>query len=349
MSILFRNLGERVRRDLLIENPADFEVSKQWSSQKSDYSINSFNFAMATRDASTPIETFDKESLVKRNPHEDFALVEASRLPYSTSRPWTFSKTPNPTWQPGDGSSTPEWRSQKHLTINPSDPIRSENQNYKLIISSTVPRPIALVSTITPDGKTKNLAPFSYFNTVSVDPPLYSVSFVGREKNDSLRNLEETGECCISMISDWFLEAANFTSVNTARCVSEWPLSGLHPVESEIVRPPYVAESAFSMECKVHSSHPIFSKTEVDGEDKPVRTATMVLVEAVMWHVWEGIVDEKLETVDVIKLRAVWRGGGITYGSAHGVWETRRPEAMRKLMEMERVKGIMEEMTREES
>lgn len=212
------------------------------------------------------------------------------------------------------------------------------------MISSTVPRPIALVSTITKDGRTQNLAPFSYFNTVSVDPPLYSVSFVGKEKNDSLRNLEETGECCISMISDWFLEAANFTSVNTARHMSEWPLAGLRPMKSDMVKPPYVAESAFSMECRFHSSVPILSNMEVDGAGKPVRTATLVLIEAVLWHVWEDVIDEKLETLDVTKLRPVWRGGGITYGSAHGVWETPRPEAFRKLMETERVKTIMKGM-----
>lgn len=184
---------------------------------------------------------------------------------------------------------------------------------------------------------------------MSVDPPLYSISFVGKEKNDSLRNLEEVGECCISITSDWFLEAANFTSVNTARHISEWPLSGLHQVKSEMVKPPYVAESAFTMECKFHSSMPIFSKTEGDDEGKGVRTATLVLVEAVLWHVWEDFVDGKGESVDVRKLRPVWRGGGITYGSAHGVWETPRPEAMGKLMEMERVRYIMEEVTKSES
>jgi flavin reductase (DIM6/NTAB) family NADH-FMN oxidoreductase RutF len=80
-------------------------------------------------------------------------------------------------------------------------------QNYKLMISTTVPRPIALVSTVSVDGQSTNLAPFSYFQNVCADPPLYSLSFVGTgEPIDTLRNLLETGECCISIIGDWFVE-----------------------------------------------------------------------------------------------------------------------------------------------
>jgi flavin reductase (DIM6/NTAB) family NADH-FMN oxidoreductase RutF len=209
------------------------------------------------------------------------------------------------------------------------------------MISSTVPRPIALVSTVTADGLCQNLAPFSYFNTVSVDPPLYSVSFVGKAGNDSLKNVLTTEEMCISIISDWYLEAANFTSVNTASHISEWPLAGLHPVPSQKVKPPHVAEAAFSMECKLHSSIPILSKTDVDLDGKPVCTATLVLVEAVMYHVYEDAIDEKLETVDMRKLRPVWRAGGITYGSCFGGWETPRPEAFGKLLETDRVRDIM--------
>lgn len=70
-------------------------------------------------------------------------------------------------------------------------------QNYKLI-SSTVPRPIGLVSTVSKDGSSTNLAPVLYFQNVCNDPPLYSLCFVGKgEPVGSLRNLLDTGECCI--------------------------------------------------------------------------------------------------------------------------------------------------------
>lgn len=101
---------------------------------------------------SGPIEAFDKACLVNRNPHADFPTVEASRPDYDISKIWSYSKTPNPVWQPGDGASSQEWRNHKLLGIDPADPCRTANATSKLMISSTVPRPIALVSTITADG-----------------------------------------------------------------------------------------------------------------------------------------------------------------------------------------------------
>jgi flavin reductase (DIM6/NTAB) family NADH-FMN oxidoreductase RutF len=287
-----------------------------------------------------PVEAFDKEALVKRNPHENFIEVEASRPDCDASKSWIATKTPNPSWKPDDGASRNVWEKSQLIAIDPQATSRTVNQNYKLMISTTVPRPIALVSTVAADG-TQNLAPFSYFNNVTNDPPLYSLSFHGEEANDSLRNLLDTGECCISTISDWFLEAANFTSVNTPPQISEWPLSGLHPLKSSKVQAPHVAESAFSIECKLHTTVPIFSKAVVKDDGSPVRTATHVLVEAVMFHVRGDAVDEAKETVDIKVLRPVWRGGGITYGSCFSGWETPRPDSFRILRETQAVKDIL--------
>jgi flavin reductase (DIM6/NTAB) family NADH-FMN oxidoreductase RutF len=217
-------------------------------------------------------------------------------------------------------------------------------QNYKLMISSTVPRPIALVSTISKDGNMENLAPFSYFNNVCNDPPRYSIPFHGELPTDSLRNLLETKECCISIVSDWFLEAMNMSSVNTPPDISEWPLSGLHVSKSDVVRPGFVTESAFSMECRFHNILPVFSKNEVDAKGEKKRTATHILVEAVMFHVREDTIDDKMETIDIKVLRPVWRGGGITYGSCFEGWKTPRPGPFRELRETEAVQEILEKV-----
>jgi hypothetical protein len=116
-----------------------------------------------------PIEAEDKEALVKRNPHANFAEVEAKREPYNNDREWTLRKCPKPDWKPGDGANSDVWRSHKHIAIDPWEQGREINLNYKLMISATIPRPIALCSTVTADGKTKNIAPFSYFQCVSTD------------------------------------------------------------------------------------------------------------------------------------------------------------------------------------
>jgi flavin reductase (DIM6/NTAB) family NADH-FMN oxidoreductase RutF len=286
-------------------------------------------------------EAFDKEQLVKRNPHTDFPAVQASRPDYDVSQAWVPSKTPNPEWQPGDGALCSDERCHKMVDIDPNSPDRTINQNYKFMISSTVPRPIALVSTVSLDGSLRNLAPFSYFNNVANDPPIYSLAFHGEEANDSLRNLLETKELCISIVSEWFLEAANFTSINTPPEISEWELSGLSARRSKIVRPLYVNEAAVSIECKLHSFQTIYSKTLVDSEGNPRRSATLALLEAVMFHVTEDAIDSKRETVDISVLRPVWRGGGITYGSCFRGWETPRPEAFRVLKDTKRVKDLL--------
>lgn len=117
---------------------------------------------------STPVEALDKEALVQRNPHRNFAAVEASRPDYDPSTVWTASKTPCPGWQAGSGANSHDWASHATITIDPYEDGRLPVQNYKLMISSTVPRPIALVSTVSAAG-VSNIAPFSYFQNVSND------------------------------------------------------------------------------------------------------------------------------------------------------------------------------------
>ncbi|KAF2001591.1 hypothetical protein P154DRAFT_596210 [Amniculicola lignicola CBS 123094] len=274
-----------------------------------------------------PIEATDKEAAIKRNPHRNWETIQASRPNYDSSHFWAPSKTPVPTWNVGDGSSSDDWKQYRRLNISPDDDDRTNVQNYKLMISTTVPRPVALVTTVGKDG-VSNMAPFSYFQNVCTDPPLYSLSLVGEEPNDTLRNILDTKECTLNIISDWFIEAANFSSANTPPHQSEWPMTGLTPSPSQMIRPASVAESAFSAECKLHSYQDIFNK-------KGTRMATLVLLEAVMWHVREDMVakDALKATVDLKLLRPVWRGGGIIYGTCFQGFELPRPEAWRKVLE----------------
>lgn len=127
----------------------------------------------------------------------------------------------------------------------------------------------------------------------------------------------------------------NFTSVNTPSHISEWALSGLTPVESDLVKAPYIAESPFSAECKLHSYKDFHSN--VTGE----RTCTLVFLEVVRFHIWEDVIDEKRATADLKKLRPIWRAGGITYGTTFQGFELPRPEAFRILRQQERVKEIL--------
>lgn len=286
-----------------------------------------------------PVEAPDKEALVNRNPHADFSTVEASRPDYDISCQWNATKTPNPRWKYGDGANNNGWQQHNSIEIDPEEPTRPSDLNYKLMISSTVPRPIALLGTVSTSG-VQNVAPFSYFQTVCADPPLYSVCFVGEQPNDSLRNVLETKEACISIVSDSFIEAANATSINTPPYVSEWPLTGLHPQAGRLVKPRYALESAFSIEMKYYSHQDIMSPKS--GR----RTATMVLLQAVLFHVWEDAIGQDKATVDIATLRPVFRAGGITYGVCLNGFELPRPEAYRNVregLEVQALFGDLEE------
>ncbi|KAL4875179.1 hypothetical protein BJY04DRAFT_232834 [Aspergillus karnatakaensis] len=282
------------------------------------------------------VEAPDQEAAIKRNPYTDFLSVESHRAAFDHSRGLEFTKTPNPTWHPGDGASNCDWKDHEFTTIDPYEDGRGPWLNYKLLISATVPRPIALASTLSPDGKTANLAPFSFWQCAATDPPMYSISFTGRAINDTLTNLLSTEEMCISMTPDWIIEAANFASVNTPRHVSEWRLAGLTQKPSDLVKPPHVAESPYSVECKLHSVQDFFSKT-----DPSVRTSTMVVVEVIRFHIWRDAIAEDRATADMRLLRPVFRAGGIMYGTCPEVFELPRPEAWRELVQDESVRDVL--------
>ncbi|VUC31688.1 unnamed protein product [Clonostachys rosea] len=284
------------------------------------------------------VEAPDQEASIQRNPYTDFSAVECQRPSYQHDGMLKFSKTPNTSWRAGDGASNKDWEHRRFMSIDPYEDNRGPWLNYKLLISATVPRPIALASTVSADGMTRNLAPFSFWQCVSVDPPMYSLSFTGRGVNDTLTNILATGEVCISSTADWIIEAANFASVNTPRHISEWPMSGLSPKPSEIIQPPFVAESPYSVECKLHSHHDIYSKI-----NPKIRTATLVIVEVVRFHIWEDAIGPDRATANMDKLRPVFRAGGMMYGTCCDVFELPRPRPFRELREDNAINKLVSE------
>lgn len=114
-----------------------------------------------------------------------------------------------------------------------------------------VPRPIGWIASLSSDG-VRNLAPYSYFNAVSDNPPMVLFSSAGRK--DSLRNIEETGEFTCSM-ANWALrDRMNLSSAPVAAGVDEFELAGLTPAPSRMVKPPRVAESPAAFECRYWKS-----------------------------------------------------------------------------------------------
>src|SRR5580698_3822531 len=141
------------------------------------------------------------------------------------------------------------------MNISTSD--LSHSDLYGLILNAVAPRPIAWVSTISLSGQ-PNLAPFSFFNCVCVDPPLLAFApglrqpkqlADGRGKSspgepkDTLRNIRDTGEFVVNVVTYELAEAMNLTSGEYDPSVNEFELAKVTPQASSIVRPPRVAES----------------------------------------------------------------------------------------------------------
>jgi flavin reductase (DIM6/NTAB) family NADH-FMN oxidoreductase RutF len=180
-----------------------------------------------------------------------FAEVQKRRPDWDAAVTQTLTKTLGPLWSFGQGATdSSTGLMKKHVEIDPFAEGRLWYSNYTLLISGIVPRPIGFVSTKSEDGNSDNLSPFSYFQVVGHDPPVFVIGFTRRAERpkDTLRNLMETRECTINVVSEHFIEAVNACSVDAPHGVSEWTLSGLHQAPSTSVKPARVQESIFSIE-----------------------------------------------------------------------------------------------------
>jgi flavin reductase (DIM6/NTAB) family NADH-FMN oxidoreductase RutF len=208
------------------------------------------------------------------------------------------------------------------MIVSPSELPYSEF--YNLLISSVVPRPIAWVSTVNAAGQ-PNLAPFSFFNAVCADPPLLAFAPglrrprqpdpVHGEAKDTLRNVRETKEFVVNVVTYELAEAMNLTSGEYDASVSEFELAKLTPQPSKSVRAPRVAESPVSFECKLHqivdfSSAPTGSSLVIG------KIVSIYIADA---HLKEGKLDR--DSLDL-----VGRMGGIQYTRTTQRFEMVRPK-----------------------
>ncbi|KAF3063599.1 hypothetical protein GL218_01682 [Daldinia childiae] len=266
------------------------------------------------------------EAAIKRNPHPDFKKVEASRPDWDKDSQFRYTKTVAPDWPIGSGANSQraaEADGKKHVCIDPYEAGRPSTANYKLLISGIVPRPIGFVSSQAADGSARNLAPFSYFNMVSHDPPVFALGVAATlaAPKDTLRNILDSRECVVSIIGEDFLEAANAASVDAPYGASEWDVSGLTPVHDTLdVKAPRVKEAVFSVECRLDSVREFESRAE-PGK----KTGCLVLLEGTRFWVREDAVNEERSLIDPAVLRPVSRLGGITYARVTEAVEIQRP------------------------
>lgn len=125
---------------------------------------------------------------------------------------------------------------------------------YKLLVGSVVPRPIGWISTISKDG-IHNLAPFSFFNVASANPPhvLFCPTVRGTDngRKDTLHNVRETGEFVVNIVTESLGEAMNLTSTEWDADVNEFERAGITTAPSIAVKPLRVLQSPIHFECQV--------------------------------------------------------------------------------------------------
>ena len=191
---------------------------------------------------------------------------------------------------------------------------------HGLLLSAIAPRPIAFVSTLDADGN-PNLAPFSFFNVFSANPPIAIFSPARRVRGNTtkhtLDNVEETMECVINVVNHSILHQMNLASCEYGDGINEFEKSGLTAIESEIVKPFRVKESPAQFECKVRE---IIHLGEEGG------AGNLVVAEVVRMHFHDEAFGED-GNLDPQKLDLVSRMGQNWYSRAHGdaVFEVPKP------------------------
>jgi flavin reductase (DIM6/NTAB) family NADH-FMN oxidoreductase RutF len=125
---------------------------------------------------------------------------------------------------------------------------------YKLLISTVVPRPIALATTVDRQGRV-NAAPFSFFNAVSSNPPVVVLGINGDGPDggsykDTERNIRDTGEFVVNLVDEALAERMNICAVDFPSEIGELEIAKLTEAPCAGVKPPRIVESPVSFECK---------------------------------------------------------------------------------------------------
>jgi len=198
------------------------------------------------------------------------------------------------------------------------DPLNnSERDNYKLLIGSVIPRPIAFITSLSEDG-ILNGAPFSYFNVVSSNPPLISLSVQRKAgmMKDTARNIIGHRQFVVHTVDEQNVEAVNETSANLPHDESEIDRGDFLHVHSEKIVVPGVRGAKIRMEC-------VLEKHLELGSDGAVGCDHFI-GKVVRFHVDKDIYDEG--RIDPNALAAVSRLAGANYAKLGEIFEIERPD-----------------------
>jgi len=184
------------------------------------------------------------------------------------------------------------------------------------VLALVVPRPIGWISTISPEGAV-NLAPYSFFNLVSGNPPWMIFSSAPRKHSQT--NAEASGEFVFNLATWDLREVMNASSADFPPGVSEPDEVGLEMTPSHNVKPPRVKRSPVAMECKYYKT------IELIGSDGKANRSSIVIGEVVGIHIDDSVIVDGM--VDIKKLRPIARLGYMDFAVVDDFFTMLRPGA----------------------
>ena len=190
----------------------------------------------------------------------------------------------------------------------------SPGDRYKLLAGFIVPRPIAFVSTCSPNGNT-NLAPFSSFNYLGEDPPVIVLGLQIRDDGalkDTTYNIRENGEFVINFVDESLVEQQNICAIDFPPEIDEAEIAGISLEPSVAIQPKRIKHSPVAMECR----------RLVALELGPKR---VICIGEVIWiHARDGLIDPETFYVNEELYRPIGRIYGSLYVRLNDVFELPR-------------------------
>lgn len=189
---------------------------------------------------------------------------------------------------------------------------QTERENYKLLVGTIIPRPIAFVTSKSQSGIV-NAAPFSYFNIVSSNPPMLSVSVQrkGSDKKDTARNVLSGKEFVVHIVDEENVFEVNETAASLPPDESEIDVTKLTLVDSDEVDVPAVKQSKVRFECVLHQA--------VDLPNTDLLIGRIVRI-----HVDESIYENGRINAEMLK--PVSRLAGANYAKLGEIFSLKRPD-----------------------
>jgi flavin reductase (DIM6/NTAB) family NADH-FMN oxidoreductase RutF len=205
-------------------------------------------------------------------------------------------------------------------TIDPKEVTTSELHGY--LLTAVSPRPIAFASTVDEEGR-PNLAPFSFFNVFSANPPIaiFSPARRGRDNTTkhTLENVKKVREAVINVVTYDMVQQCSLASTDFPEGISEFEKTGLTPIDSDLIQPKRIKESPVQLECRVND---VVELGQNGG------AGNLVICEVLRVHVSEDVLNAEGK-IDPLKMDQVGRCGGNWYNRVNvaSMFEVEKPLA----------------------